>query len=189
MEHSNREKKALSILENVKFWLSNGDAKVSFIISFTGVFLGFIFASDSINDSIQSYINTLKDIGKQEIKMIFTIVMLLLFLTAIVLISISVYFLLQALLARINPDTYKQPGLETKSKIFWGTIATNDFATFKQSFENDNAEKSLNDIQSQAYINSVICKKKFDNYNKGIKFLFPAIIVFVVFKLLSYIPI
>jgi hypothetical protein len=188
MEPSKKFNRAITILENVKFWLSNGDSKVSFIIGFTGVFLGFIFASDSITKSIQTYIKTIGNMSIKDMKMIISLIAALLFVISIFLIAKSVYHLLQALQAKVDPEVYQQPGLETNSSIFWGTIAKCDYSTFKKSFD-DNEEKHLNDVQSQAYLNSVICKEKFDEYNNGLISLRRGILVFIIFKLLTYFPI
>lgn len=187
MNLSEKQDKANKILEKANFWISNADAKVSFIISFTGVFLGFIFASDSITKSVQNYIKTISKMSFSDLKMILSLIATILFVIAIYFIAKAVYQLMKALQGRIDPNLYKQPGLETKSSIFWGTIALNDYATFKNSFNNPE-EQQLNDIQSQAYINSLITKEKFENYNNGLKNLKKGIVVFVIFKLLTYFP-
>lgn len=188
MNSSQKQDKASKILEKANFWISNVDAKVSFIISFTGLFLSFIFVSDSITKSVQDYIKTINKMSFDDFKMIFSLIATILFAITIYFIAKAVFHLMKALQGRIDPDLYNQPGLETKSFIFWGTIASNDYSTFKNSFDNPE-ELQLNDIQSQAYINSLITKEKFKNYNNGLKNLTKGIVVFVIFKLLTYFPI
>ncbi|GIX59953.1 MULTISPECIES: hypothetical protein [Bacillus cereus group] len=188
MNSSQKQEKASGILEKANFWISNVDAKVSFIVSFTGVFLGFIFASDSITKSVQNYLKTISEMSFNDLKMILSLVATILFVISIYFIAKAVYQLMKALKGRIDPELYKQSGLETKSSIFWGTIALKDYATFKNTFD-QSEEQQLNDIQSQAYINSLITKEKFENYNDGLRNLQRGIVVFVIFKLLTYFPI
>lgn len=188
MNSPQKHEKASEILDKANFWISNVDAKVSFIISFTGIFLGFIFASDSITKSVQNYIATISKISFNDLKLVLSLIAIVLFIFTIYFIVSAVFHLMKALLGRINPKSYEQPNLETDSSIFWGTISSKDFATFKNSFENTE-EQQLNDIQSQAYINSLITNEKFKNYNNGLKNLRNGIILFVVFKLITYFPI
>lgn len=188
MSSSDKKDKAIMILESAKFWISNVDAKISFIISFTGIFLGFIFASDSITKSVQNYIETISKISFGELRMIFSLFTTILFITTIYFIVKAAYQLMKALRGRIDENHYNQAGLETPSSIYWKTIASIDYVTFKNSFDNPE-EQQLNDIQSQAYINSIITKEKFDHYNNGLKNLQIGIIIFVIFKLLTYLPI
>lgn len=188
LNSSPKHDKATKILDKAIFWISNVDAKVSFIISFTGVFIGFIFASDSITKSIQNYIITISKISYSDLSVIFSLIALVLFILTIYFILKAVYLLMKAIQGRIDPELYKQTDLETDSSIFWGTIATKDYATFKSSFD-ISEEQQLNDIQSQAYINSLITKAKFENYNKGLENLRNGIILFVIFKVLTYFPI
>lgn len=188
MTSSKKEEKAKEILERADFWISNVDAKVSFIISFTGVFIGFIFASDSITKSIQQYIKALINMSFSDLKVVLSLIATILFIATLFFIVRAIILLIKSLVGRIDSNLYQQPGLETNSSIFWGTIALNDYATFKNSFDNTD-EQRLNDLQSQAYINSLITKQKFENYNKGLKNLKIGIMLFMLFKLLTYFPI
>lgn len=179
--------RAKKILDNANFWISNVDSKVSFIISFAGVFLGFIFTSDSTTESVQKYISTVGEINMNDFRIILSFIAIVLFILTIYFISISVYQLLKALRGRIDPKNFEQPGMEMESSIFWGTISSKDYATFKKSFDTSD-EQHLNDLQSQAYINSLITNEKFNNYNKGLNSLKNGIILFIIFKLITYIP-
>lgn len=188
MNSPQKQDRAKSIFENANFWISNVDTKISFIIGFTGIFLGFLFSSDSISTSIENYIITLSNMTFNNLKFVFTLISIFLFILTLFFIIKAVYQLMEALQGRIDPNTYKQKDLEIKSSIFWGTIASMDYPTFKKTFD-DSEEQQLNDIQSQAYINSLITKIKFEYYNKGIKNLKNGIVVFIIFKLLTYVPI
>ncbi|MCA1057569.1 hypothetical protein LCL96_01395 [Rossellomorea aquimaris] len=189
MNSSQKQDKANKVFENAKFWISNADAKVSFIIGFTGVFLGFIFSSDSITKAVQNYIITISKMSFSDLELILSLIATILFVITIYYLVKAVHELMKALQGRIDPSIYKQPGLEINSNIFWGSIASNDYATFKRSFDNPEDEKELNDLQSQAYINSLITKTKFENYNSGLKYIQKAVVFFIIFKLLTYFPI
>jgi hypothetical protein len=188
VDPSKKESRSFGVLDKVNFWIGNGDAKVSFIIGFTGVFLGFIFASDSITESIQNYLKTILEMSISDIKTILSLAGTVLFIFAIYYIVRAVYFLLKALKAKIDPSVYSETGLETDSTIFWGTIAKSDYATFKQKVDTIQDNALLNDIYSQIYINSKITTEKFANYNSGLSCLTRGIIFFVIFKLLTYLP-
>lgn len=183
---SSEKEKAEKILNNTNFWISNVDNKISFILGFTGVFLGFIFASDSITASIQNYITNLSEINVKELSFILSLIGIALFGFTIYYIIRAVHYFLEASHGRINPKKIKESGLETNSSIFWGTIASRNYKNFKKTFD-ETDEQELNDIKSQAYINSKIAKIKFVNYNSGIKKLKRSIIIFISFKLFTYI--
>ncbi|PFC27701.1 Pycsar system effector family protein [Bacillus thuringiensis] len=188
MNQDEKEKIQNTTLDRINFWIGNGDAKVSFVISFTGIFLGFIFASDSINASIKGYIKNIGATNPQIVKFLLSLLVLILFLVAIYFISSAIYYFLKALQAQITPSEYRQSGLETGSLLFWGSISSTDYATYKQRLDDVEASDLENDLDSQVYINSIITTRKFAMYNEGLKQLRNGIILFVVFKFLTYFP-
>lgn len=188
MDQDKKEKIQNTTLDRINFWTGNGDAKISFVVSFTGIFLGFIFASDSINTSITNYIKNVGTMNLHDLKILLSVLSLILFVIAIFFIMKAIYYFLQALQAQIKPSEYQQPNLETKSLLFWGTISKMDYSTYKQSMNDAQDQDLANDLESQVYINSIITTRKFDMYNKGLKELRNGIIVFVVFKFLTYFP-
>lgn len=189
MDNQTKDEIAEKTIDRINFWLGNVDSKVSFVLSFAGIFLGFIFASDSITKSIEEYIKFITSNDLTFGKFIFSCIALLLFIASMVFMGISIYNLLGALKGRINPDTYIQANLETKSILFWGSIANStNYTAYKQKMDSLTDVNLSNDLKSQAYINSLICSKKFELYNKAINKLTWGIILFVLFKLLTYIP-
>jgi len=189
MDNQTKDEIAEKTIDRINFWLGNVDSKVSFVLSFAGIFLGFIFASDSITKSIEGYIKFIISNDLTLGKFIFSCIALLLFIASMVFMGISIYNLLGALKGRINPDTYSQANLETKSILFWGSIANStNYTAYKQKIDLLTDVNLSNDLKSQAYINSLICTKKFELYNKAINKLTWGIILFVLFKLLTYIP-
>ncbi|MCC2414303.1 MULTISPECIES: Pycsar system effector family protein [Bacillus cereus group] len=188
MDSNKKEKLQNTTLDRINFWIGNGDAKVSFVVSFTGIFLGFIFASDSISTSVKNYIKSLGAMKLQDVKILLSALSLILFVVSIFFIMRAIYYFLMALQAQIKPSEYQQSNLETKSLLFWQTISQLDYATYKQKLNTVQDQALENDLDSQVYINSIITTRKFDMYNKGLKQLRNGIIVFVIFKFLTYFP-
>ncbi|PAL04094.1 Pycsar system effector family protein [Peribacillus simplex] len=186
MDNKKREELLGSTLERIQFWIGNVDAKISFLLSLSGALLGFMFASDSIDGTIHSYIG-LKEL---DWRMWVAIINGTVFVATVFFISKAIIHFLKALKGRIDSNVYRQQGLEVKSLIFWGTIAENKrYVDFKDSLDAETEETILNDLSSQVYINSKITKRKFEIYNNGIKALSISIILLVAFKLIGYIPI
>lgn len=88
--------------------------------------------------------------------------------------------LILTLVARIDANVFRQPGLITDSVLFFGSISNR--ASY-QIFQNDilsiKKEDYLKDLLSQIYINSKIANEKHVNYNEGIKW---TIIGFIAFE-------
>ncbi|OOR05715.1 hypothetical protein BW897_31260 [Bacillus cereus] len=188
MDQDKKERVQNTTLDRINFWIGNADAKVSFVVSFTGVFLGFIFASDSISASIKSYIKNVGAMKLQDVKILLSALSLILFFIAIFFVMRAIYYFLKALQAQIKPSEYRQDNLETNSLLFWGTISQSDYATYKQQINTVQNQALENDLNSQVYITSILANRKFAMYNKGLKQLRNGIIVFVVFKFLTYFP-
>lgn len=173
-------------LERINFWIGNADSKISFILSFAGIFLGFIFASDSINESIKDLLKILGDNKSSARGFFLALVTLLSFIGSMTFIGISLYYLLGALKGRINLEN-NHHGFEDNSILFWGSISKfGNYTTYKQRLDSVQEDELFNDLASQVYINSLTCTKKFQLYNKGIDKLVWGIILFVVFKILTY---
>ena len=67
-----------------------------------------------------------------------------------------------ALWGRIRSKT------KTKSILFFGSIAQLSINNYKSKILNKKERNLIKEILEQAYINSVICNKKFKYYNRGI---------------------
>ena len=103
-------------------------------------------------------------------------------LCCIVLLSISIYFFITTITAKINPKVFKEKGLNVESLLHFQSINKRTFTNFKRLREEqlvDYGEESR-DYLSQIYINSDICTAKFQNYNKGICFLKWFLLCFVI---------
>ncbi|MDF2960662.1 MAG: hypothetical protein K0S39_2397, partial [Paenibacillus sp.] len=156
-------------LERVNFWVANVDTKTSFILAFVGIFLSIFFTSNMTIDALKKLITLLTKLNSDDLKtifIIFTMIIVIIFLCFIVRTTI---FLFNALAASVDPDKFADKELIKKSNIFFASIAAKDFSEFQNELNNMSKEKINNDINSQTYINSMICTVKFKYYNKGVK--------------------
>ena len=77
-------------------------------------------------------------------------------------------------------------GTTDSSLIFWGNIAEFDsFSDYKESVKNINHSNKNDDFLSQIYINSLIVKKKSDNYNRGLNKLIIGSLAYILFSIIS----
>ncbi len=171
-------------LELVNFWISNIDNKISFILAFVGVFIGFVISKGL------PYI--FKDISNIAIKDIITLnfgqVISIFMLVAMYLSAIScLILLLLALIGRIDSKVYKEHKLKTNSLLFFGSIANMNYSSYKEKCEKESKGQLINDINSQIYINSKICDYKFKLYNYSIKLLISSFIIFCICELFNII--
>lgn len=168
---------------DINFWLSNIDSKVSFSLAFVGIIIGFIFSSDTTETTVSFYIN---EITENITLTIFTINFVI-FILSILFLFLSLIFFLSSLKARYQNKKELDKNLTDKSFLFWGTIAeTKSFSEFKSAFISNNTIDKENDFLSQIYINSKITQKKFDYYNKGLLCLMIGTSLFILFKFISY---
>ncbi|OCA85340.1 hypothetical protein [Pseudobacillus wudalianchiensis] len=189
MGENKKEESLCQALERINFWLGTIDTKITFVISFTGVFLGLIFASDTIMKTIQVCLEQLKLFQLEGSQYLLPLIFLLLFISSIFFFSRAIYSFFYALKGRIDPNIYRQLGVEPQSVPFWGAVAKLDnHVVFKYKINNLSEEELLNDLSLQIYVNSIICAKKFELYNKGINQLIIGIMLFVTFKVISLLP-
>lgn len=172
------------ILEDIKGWINNVDTKISIILAFMVVWLGYI-AIDS-NVELLNKINNVISVGLINITFIQFIKGLIisnLYITSV----ISIVLFLHALRANINFKNINSSLLTFNSNIFFGSISKLDYRAFKNNIYNQSDKHKVNDIYSQIYINSVICTKKFKLYNIGTYFAEVSILLFILCKILNVI--
>ena len=170
--------KSIKKLEMVNQWISNCDTKSSFILTFYGVIITIIFTSSTRDDIVDTLHLSVAD--KINLKSIILFTSLILVLAFMFSIAATGFYILQTLKGRIDPEVYRQQCLNTNSNIFFGTIASKAFATFKKETNEEDEDAYLNDINSQIFINSKIATEKFKNYNSS---LFWMVISFAMFLL------
>lgn len=171
-------------LEIINFWIANIDNKISFILAFVGIFIGFIISKGTPNAFKNISNIAIKDILTLNFGQIFSILLLI----AMYLTSIScLILLLLALKGRVNSKIYREHKLKTFSLLFFGSIANMNYSSYKEKCEKESEGELINDINSQIYINSKICDYKFKLYNCSIKLLISSFIIFCICELFNII--
>lgn len=172
-------------LDRTNMWISNCDQKASFLLALVGVVITVIFTSGVTPRIIQTLVNPFIDYCKDGVgSFCFWRTMdALLLVSGLVLIFLSMSHLLLCLMAKTDYSKFQQPGMEQKSHLFFGHIASMTYDEFCHT----DVDK-YNDLRSQVYTNSVICSDKFKNYRKGAKAVFLALpILAAAFLLLMFV--
>lgn len=143
------------IFSNINNWINNIDNKVSILIAFLAVILGFIICNDKFFNYLTN-INLLYRYG------IYTIIILL---------SISCFLCILSLMGRI-----KAKG-NYKSKIYFGSISNMDRKDFFDELETYSTQNYIEDLKNQIFINSCICDKKVRLYNCALKLSLGAVLL------------
>lgn len=173
---------SINKLNGINQWISNVDTKSSIIFTFFGVIITIVFTSN-IGNSIANILSY-KVADEINIITFSNSILYWLVITLFIVIVLSIYNFFQTLKGRINPNIYKQEGLNVNSNIFFGTIANKEYSKFEEEVNNETDTDILNDIHSQIYINSHIANRKFKFYNKSLLWTF---IVFGIILLITII--
>lgn len=183
MEDKEKIENSTKKLEFVNQWISNCDTKSSFVLAFYGIVLTIIFTSD-IGKEI---INTLSFNRSEKInyRSFRNFILFLATITFIVTSIVTLYQIYSTLKGRIDSEIYKQGGLNTKSNIFFSSIASKTFDDFENESNSQDETNYLNDLNSQIYINSKVVFEKFKHYNKSLFWMFISLVIFVVFVILK----
>lgn len=172
-------------LEQLREWNNNADTKISIMVAFVSVLFIEVISNSNINiikeinDII--FITGILNVG------FFRVCSLMLVIILYILIFLSIYKFIKALLAKIDISVFNQKGIYKESSYFFGTISKMNLYEYKNKIYKSNENIQLNDLISQVYINSKICKDKFKFYNTGLKLFIASIIlmtVCIVFNLL-----
>jgi cell division protein FtsW (lipid II flippase) len=170
-------------LELVNHWISNVDTKSSFVLTFYGVILTIVFASELGNKMINTFgYKCATEVNGESIKLFFSLIVVIAFFIVVIITFYNIY---QTLKGRADPKLYKQKGLQTDSNLFFGTIATKKYADFKEQTKDEKDKDLLNDLNSQVYINSIIANAKFKYYNRSIIWLIISFILFLIFMIIN----
>ena len=109
----------------------------------------------------------------------------MLFIFSILLILVGIWHIIQSIIARTKPPSEK--GLINDSLIYYGTISKYEYEKYEKKIIDIDEESLKKEIISQIYINSKICTKKFENYNKGLKYSILGFSLFVVSIVIGYV--
>jgi len=165
---------------DINFWISNIDSKVSFALAFVGIIIGFILTSENVNHTVQNYI----DYFKLNTFNYWQIIHFIIYMVSLISLVVSMILFFLSLKARIKEQNNHTTD---DTHIFWGTIAKHDsFKDFKDTYNSIIDRNEADDFLSQVYINSKIAQKKSRYYNNGLKFLLIGTLSFIIFELLIF---
>ena len=177
-EYGEKIENAKYILDNIKEWINNVDIKISILIAFMGVVLGYILIDSNI-DFIERIVTTINNNSLSFSKIAKGLLVLLLYFNTI----FSIIKLIYALKGKINIKEFKESGVTLNSLVFYGSISKYNYEEFNKKIKNQTKQSNINDILSQVYINSKICNKKFKNYNIGLNMAMITIILLFIVKI------
>jgi len=181
-EYGEKIENAKYILDNIKEWINNVDIKISILIAFMGVILGYILIDSNI-DFIERIVTTINNNSLSFSKIAKGLLVLLLYFNTI----FSIIKLIYALKGKINIKEFKESGVTLNSLVFYGSISKYNYEEFNKKIKNQTKQSNINDILSQVYINSKICNKKFKNYNIGLNMAMITIILLFIVKIFKII--
>lgn len=186
LENESQEKiieRAKSKFELVNSWISNCDAKSSFLLAFYGVIIAIVFTSDVL-EKINETINLIPA-SKVDLESAILFISLCALLGFLFFSICCFYFIYKTLKARLDSNVFNEEGLTIKSLIFFMSINELEYAEFKEQSNTEEDHHFLNDLNSQIFINSKIATKKFNAYNKSIFSAFVGFACFIVFVLFN----
>lgn len=154
---------ALKTMDRTDAWINSCDNKLSVLLGVCGVVLTVCITSESISKAYSFIKNIMLNMndGWSYAFIVGCLVTVLFYVKAI-------YHIINALVARVDSDKFKQEQLRLQSNLFFGSISAKKYEDFKKNFLEDTSEEILNDILSQVYINSSIAQTKHKHYNKSL---------------------
>lgn len=164
---------ATQTLERNMSLISNCDTKTSIVLTTIGGLLAIILTSDGFSTI---YDIVVKCINEKS----FCNVLYLSFLVGtICVLSVGLWNLVSALVARVDCKSVTDINLQSDSNIFFAGICRNpDYFTYEKKFIGMNESELLKQLIKEIYINSKIASAKYHKYNIGLKL---SIIGFVFF--------
>lgn len=151
-------------LDRTNMWIGNCDQKASFLLALVGVVITIIFTSGATSKIMEVLVNPFIAYWRDNVGSFcfWRTLDAVLLIVGLVLAFVSMMYLLFSLMAKTVYSRFQQPGMEQKSHLFYGHIASMSYDEFCHS----NVDK-FNDMRSQVYTNSIICSDKFKNYKIG----------------------
>ena len=169
---------ATQTLERNIGFVANCDNKTSIVLAIIGVFLTIILTNDGLN-KIYGIINTCI-----EMKTFCSIMYLFALGVALVVMVLGIYNLCIVLIAKTS-ETAEGVTL-TNSRIFFNGINKHgNCEIYKAKFYEMGEQELLDELIAQIFINSNIASKKYNKYNKGIKWTIIGFGLFVVILLIG----
>lgn len=162
-------------LDRVNGWINNCDQKASILLAFCGALIAVFLTSDMFMLARRVIIKPAHECWFQDGQNVFSIRNTVL---AIILgiICWFLYKMITHLLLVLKPKTIiddfdeEESMIEKDSLLHYQTINKLKFNEFLKCQE-DTAERYINDLESQIYVNSKICTDKFDNLKLSIHYM------------------
>jgi len=152
-------------LDRTISWIENCDNKASIILGIVGVVLSILLSMEYVEliGALIVDISVCATFGN--------ILLLTLIIIAFIVCFAGIVFLIKSLTAKIKIEEFSKRGIFADSRIFFSTIAKNNtFADFDEKLSETDGDVLIKDLKSQIYICSIICDRKFKNYNRGLRF-------------------
>ena len=151
-----------AILDRINQWIVNCDNKSMILVTLMGIIVGILFATSYIGKLLNIYSYICLHLT------FFNLFYLMISIFSISLILVGIWYIIQSFVAKTEIPT--EEGLITNSLIYYSTISDYEYGDYVKNVKCLDEESLKQEIISQIYINSKICTKKFENYNKGLKF-------------------
>lgn len=157
-----------NILCNIKDWIGNVDTKISFLLTVSCIFLGYLLEND------------ISLFGENEVLPKYWWLMVC--LAIILILSIISVVLFVAALKATNKHTL----INYNSVIFAGDIASNpNFEEYNRKLTRTTERELTNDKKKQIYINAGIYNQKVKTYNIGLWMTVATMLLYVIYKIIS----
>ena len=152
-EYGEKIENAKYILDNIKEWINNVDIKISILIAFMGVVLGYILIDSNI-DFIERIVTTINNNSLSFSKIAKGLLVLLLYFNTI----FSIIKLIYALKGKINIKEFKESGVTLNSLVFYGSISKYNYEEFNKKIKNQTKQSNIK-----------VEIRRWESYNKIIK--------------------
>lgn len=155
---------AYANLERINGWISNCDTKASILFGVLGVVIG-------LTTEVFKVFGFLKDVATGAVaassgNIALLVFQLLLMTTYMVATAFAVYNLVNVLKARLRSPI--QPKMLKDSMLYFDMIANKTQEQYLDTCSTVTEEKLVEDINTQVWVNSLICKAKFKYYKRSL---------------------
>lgn len=160
---------AYETLGIINTWIGNIDTKVSFSLALSGALIGVIF-----DKGMPHVFKRIAEVSNLKVlsggDLISAILVILLYLSSF----ISILCFMLSIIARVNNPS------NAPSVFFFGSIGNMTLANYKKSVKAMNNQDIIDDLEEQIHTNSLLCSLKAKWYNKGMKCLLAAVVLWFI---------
>ena len=160
---------AYETLGIINTWIGNIDTKVSFSLALSGALIGVIF-----DKGMPHVFKRIAEVSNLKVlsggDLISAILVILLYLSSF----ISILCFMLSIIARVNNPS------NAPSVFFFGSIGNMTLANYKKSVKAMNNQDIIDDLEEQIHTNSLLCSLKAIWYNKGMKCLLAAVVLWFI---------